>query len=87
MRSTVVRTQVQLTQEQAAQLRRLSAQQQRSMADLIREALDDLLMRQDTSARQDRMRRATRAFGRFRSGSANLSRRHDAHFAEAVTKR
>ena len=83
----MVRTQVQLTEEQAAELRRLSAQQQRSMADLIREALDDLLMRQDNSARQDRMRRATRAFGRFRSATGDLSRRHDAHFADAVAKR
>jgi Arc/MetJ-type ribon-helix-helix transcriptional regulator len=87
MRSDVVRTQVQLTEEQAAELRRLSAQQQRSMADLIREALDDLLMRQDTSARQDRMRRATRAFGRFRSATGDLSRRHDALFAGGVAKR
>jgi Arc/MetJ-type ribon-helix-helix transcriptional regulator len=83
----VVRTQVQLTEQQAEQLRRLSAQQQRLMADLIREALDDLLKRQDSSARQDRMRRATRAFGRFRSGTGDLARRHDAHFADAVAKR
>jgi hypothetical protein len=83
----VVRTQVQLTEEQAEQLRRLSVQQQRSMADLIREALDDLLTQQDGSARQDRMRRAKRAFGRFRSRTGDLSRRHDAHFAETVAKR
>lgn len=83
----MVRTQIQLTEEQADQLRRLSAQQQRSMADLIREALDDLLRRQDSSARQDRMRRATRAFGQFRSATGDLSRQHDAHFADAVAKR
>ena len=83
----MVRTQVQLTEGQAEQLKRLAAEQQRSMADLIRQALDDLLMRQDGSARQDRMRRATRAFGRFRSATGDLSRRHDAHFADAVAKR
>jgi predicted transcriptional regulator len=80
----VVRTQIQLTEEQAEQLRRLAAQQQRSMADLIREALDDLLRRQDSSARREGMRRATRAFGRFHSGTGDLSRRHDAHFADAA---
>ena len=87
MRAAVIRTQIQLTEEQAEQLRRLAAQKQRSMADLIREALDDLLVRQDSGARQDRMRRATRAFGQFRSGTGDLSRRHDAHFADAVAKR
>jgi Arc/MetJ-type ribon-helix-helix transcriptional regulator len=83
----MVRTQVQLTDRQAEQLRRLSAQQQRSMADLIREALDDLLTRQGGTARQDRMRRATRAFGRFRSGTGDLARRHDAHFVATLAKR
>jgi hypothetical protein len=83
----VVRTQIQLTEEQAEQLRRLSAQQQRSMADLIREALDALITRQDSRARQDRMRRAARAFGRFRSRTGDLSRRHDAHFADAAATR
>jgi hypothetical protein len=82
----MVRTQIQLTEEQAAQLRRLAVQQQRSMADLIREALEILLTRHDDSARQDRMRRAARAFGRFRSGTGDLARRHDAHFADAVTR-
>jgi hypothetical protein len=83
----MVRTQIQLSERQAAQLKRLSAQQQRSMADLIREALDALLARQDSGARQERMRRATGAFGRFRSGTGDLARRHDAHFADAVAKR
>jgi hypothetical protein len=83
----MIRTQIQLSEEQAEQLRRLSAQQQRSMADLIREALDALLMRHDSSGRQDRMRRASRAFGRFRSTTGDLARRHDAHFTDAVGKR
>ena len=83
----MVRTQIQLTKEQAAKLRRLAERSQRSMADLIRESLDRLLVEEDGQTRKDRMLRATRVFGKFRSGTGDLSRRHDDHFAAAAAKR
>jgi Arc/MetJ-type ribon-helix-helix transcriptional regulator len=83
----VVRTQIQLTEAQAAGLRRLAERSQRSMADLIRESLDRLLVEADGQTRRDRMLHATQAFGKFRSGTGDLSRRHDDHFADAAAKR
>jgi Arc/MetJ-type ribon-helix-helix transcriptional regulator len=83
----MVRTQVQLTEEQAAKLKQLSERRQRSMADLLRESLDRLLAEADDETRKERMRRATRTFGKFRSGAGDLARRHDDHFATAVARR
>jgi predicted transcriptional regulator len=80
----LVRTQIQLTDEQAERLRRLAAERNRSIADLVREGVDQVLERETTGSQSDRMRRAARLFGRFSSGTADLSHRHDHHFADAV---
>ncbi len=83
----MVRTQIQLTEEQAARLKRLAAARGRSMADLVREGVDRLLRDEAGTSRADRMRQVARVFGRFRSGAGDLSRRHDAHFADAARGR
>jgi hypothetical protein len=53
----------------------------RSVADLIREGVDRVLEGERSDTTAERMRRAARAFGRFRSGTADLSSRHDEYFA------
>jgi predicted DNA-binding protein len=83
----VVRTQIQLTMEQAAQLKRLAASTGRSMADLVREGVERLLRDQAELSRPERMRRAARVFGTFKSGTRDLSNRHDDHFADAAEPR
>lgn len=83
----MVRTQIQLTPEQAIKLKRLSERSNRSMADLIRESLDRLLVEGDDVTRKDRMLRAARVFGTFRSGTGDLSHAHDAHFVDAARRR
>ncbi len=84
----MVRTQIQLTEEQAERLKRLAGERRRSMADLIREAVDDLLEDQSRGAtRRERLERAARSFGRFRSGTGDLADRHDVHFADAAVRR
>ena len=83
----MVRTQIQLTEEQAARLKRLAAAQGRSMADLIREGVDRLVGEDADACRRDRMMRAVAAFGRFRSGRHDLASEHDAQFAEASARR
>ncbi len=79
----MIRTQVQLTPEQARTLKTLSAASGRSVADLVREGVDRVLRDQANVTRGERMRRAARLFGAFESGSRDLAARHDEHFADA----
>lgn len=84
---TMIRTQVQLSEEQVARLKRRAALAERSMADLIREAVDLLLARSPERSRRDQMRHVASAFGRFASGTSDLGTSHDQHFTDAVAPR
>ncbi len=75
----MIRTQIQLTEEQFQVLKRLSVATGRSMADLIREAVDRL----GAAAGVDRRARAIEAIGGFRSGSTHVSSSHDDELSEA----
>ncbi len=78
----MIRTQIQLEERQAAALRRLAAEQRVSIAELIRRAIDEsLLQRGDGHARY---RRALSVVGKARSGTSDVSRRHDDYFAESL---
>jgi hypothetical protein len=83
----MIRTQIQLTEEQSRHLKQLAAAQGRSIADLIREGVDRLAGDDAASQRRDRMKRVARSFGRFRSGRTDLASGHDAHFADAAAAR
>jgi 16S rRNA U516 pseudouridylate synthase RsuA-like enzyme len=82
----VIRTQVQLTEEQARQLRRLAAERGVSVAQLIRESVEALLERSAVSRDQELRRRAMAAAGRFRSGQRDIAARHDDYLVEAYAK-
>jgi len=79
----VVRTQVQLTEEQARALKRLAAEQGKSVADLIRKGADLVIASSWSTATEDRISRAIALAGRFRSGVRDLSVQHDRYLAEA----
>ncbi len=83
----MVRTQIQLTPEQARRLRKLAAARNRSIAELVRDGVDRVLAEAGNASRGDRMRRAARVFGRFRSRTRGLSGRHDDEFADAAGAR
>ena len=71
----MVRTQIQLTEAQARELRRLSETKGVSVASLIRELVDNTLM----APREARFARAMAAAGKFSSGERNnVSEEHDA---------
>jgi hypothetical protein len=76
------RTQIQLTDEQSRELKRLAAERRTSVAELIREATDNLLRESSTPSRAERKQRALAIAGSFRSGLHDLSTEHDAYLAE-----
>ena len=73
----MVRTQIQLTEEQARALREVAAREGRSMADVIRTSLDQALRSRGVFDREETKRRALAAIGRFRSGADDVARDHD----------
>jgi hypothetical protein len=81
----MVRTQIQLTEAQAEGLKRLSHATGRSMADLIRGSVDQLLAAGPDPEREERKRRAIAAIGCLEGGPEDLSERHDDYLAEAYS--
>ena len=77
----MVRTQIQLTENQIDSLRRLSATSGRSIADLIREAVERLC-KQDATDLEQRTKRALGVAGRFSSGASDVSAHHDDYLAD-----
>lgn len=79
----MVRTQIQLTDGQAAQVRQLAAAEHVSMAEIVRRGID-LYMRHASVPRAETLReRARAAAGRFHSGNGDTSANHDQVLAEA----
>jgi len=79
----MVRTQIQLPEQQVTLLKRLAAQQHVSMAELIRRAVDLFTLSPDATNIMERRKRAIAAVGRFHSGRGDLASRHDDYLAEA----
>ena len=82
----MIRTQIQLTDEQAEVLRRRARRENVSMAELVRRAID-VFTRTDLPSGREVRDRARRAAGRFASGVPDTSRRHDEALAEAFRSR
>lgn len=80
------RTQIQLTGAQVAALKAVAARRGMSMAAVIRDVVDDLVQQQAAVGTGRRVQRALAAVGRFGSGQRDVSRRHDAHLAEAFRR-
>lgn len=79
----MVRTQIQLTEEQFERLKLQAANENVSMAEVIRRAVDAFLESEPGLATEERFRRAAQIAGRFRSGVKDLSENHDKYLAEA----
>jgi len=82
----MVRTQVQLTEEQATGLRQLAHKRHVSIAELVRESVDQLLRHDGGNSGAECRKRAAQVAGRFRSGGLPLSDQHDRYLAEAEEK-
>jgi predicted transcriptional regulator len=79
----MIRTQVQLTEEQVRALRNLASVRQVSVAELIRQSVDTLIRSSGAIDAAERRRRAIAAAGRFHSGASDISAKHDEYLAEA----
>lgn len=79
----MVRTQIQLTEEQARTLKRLALSRHLSVAELIRQAVDSLIKSGTAIDIEERRKRALGIVGRFSSGKRDVSREHDKYLSEA----
>ena len=79
----MIRTQVQLTEEQARALKEIAHRENASIAELTRRAIDQWLQTTSAIPMAERRRRALAVVGTFRSGQTDVSERHDEYLAEA----
>jgi len=80
----MVRTQIQLTEEQARVLRDLSRASRESIASLIRKAIDQFLV----TRKPDRFalyRQASSVVGKYEAGAQEISLEHDRYLEDAYT--
>lgn len=82
----MVRTQIQLTEEQVKGLKRIAAARHLSMAELIRQSVDAVLRASTVPDTEERRKRALEIVGRFRSGEKDISSKHDKYLGEAFGK-
>ena len=82
----MVRTQIQLTDEQWRALKSLAAQRGVPVAELIRQSVDSFLRSSIGLDERERRRRAMEAAGKFRSGKGDVSISHDYYLTEAYAE-
>ena len=82
----MVRTQIQLTAEQARKVKKIAASRGVSMAEVIRDALEGAIRSYPSDVSEQKRKRALEIVGKFRSGKRDVSRKHDAYLTEAWSK-
>jgi hypothetical protein len=75
----MLRTQIQLTEDQARALKALAAQKGVSMPELIRQAVERII---DESDDRERRRRALELLGKYRDPATDVARNHDRYLDE-----
>ena len=77
----MIRTQIQLTDQQAERLAQMAHERHVSVAAIVREAVD-LFMAAASPSRRELWLRAEESVGRYGSGPNRASEAHDAHLDE-----
>jgi Arc/MetJ-type ribon-helix-helix transcriptional regulator len=80
----VVRTQIQLTEEQARGLKALAARRGVSLAELVREGVATVLQENDE---EEKWRRASSLIGRYVDSGGDVAVNHDAYLEEVYLDR
>jgi metal-responsive CopG/Arc/MetJ family transcriptional regulator len=79
----MVRIQIQLTAEQARNLKKMALTRQVSVSEMIRKAVDNLLLSNTKPDIQERKARALEIAGKYRSGKKDISKKHDDYLARS----
>jgi Arc/MetJ-type ribon-helix-helix transcriptional regulator len=74
---------IELTEEQDRLIEQAAAEQGRSVSELIRQGVDEVLRASDRLSHEELKRRAAALSGRFRSGCPDLSVEHDRYLEES----
>jgi len=82
----MIRTQIQLTEDQVQALKKIAASRNVSIARLIRQAVDTMIHSSPLVDSEERYKRAMDIVGKFRSGKHDVSKKHDEYLLEAYGK-
>ena len=82
----MVRTQIQLTEEQAKKIKKIAVSRGVPMAEVIRDAVEGAIRSGAGTVSEERRKRALEIVGKFRSGKRDGSKKHDAYLTEAWSK-
>ena len=78
----MIRTQIQLTEEQSSSLKKLAKEENVSVAELIRRSVDNYLQKRHIVTDKERRQRLLSVIGIGRSGLSDLAENHDKYLAE-----
>lgn len=77
----MVRTQIQLTEQQAQVLKEIAYAQHISMAELVRRQVDTLIKGHELYGRDKLVEQAKEACGKYGSGRSDISEEHDSYLS------
>ena len=82
----MVRTQIQLTEDQAKALKRISMSRHLSVAELIRRAVDTIIKSSTVVDVEERHKKAIEIVGKFSSGKRDISGKHDHYLSDTYLR-
>jgi hypothetical protein len=82
----MIRTQIQLTENQVQALKKIAASRRVSVAKLIRQAVDSMIKSSPLVDPEERYKRAMDIVGKFHSGKHDVSEKHDTYLMDAYDK-
>jgi RecA/RadA recombinase len=82
----MIRTQIQLTEDQAKALKKIAQSRHLSVAELIRKAVDTVIKSNTVVNAEERHKRAMEIVGKFSSGKRDVSKKHDLYLTEIYNK-